>query len=239
MRSKVDDRIAAFEQAAADAVNPEIMASKISFKSDRKKYDFCSGLLRDLKATRAALRQCASGQDDGDNARRLRTTFRELYDFTGGQIANLNRVLQNLKKAKEISFGPECFFVGVNDEETIQLLDKFWEEEYTVDAENVFRPGRCGRSGTIAQNERKGRSYVEENRITVELRRCAVCNEAVDAKERMAVREQVYHLRCLTCVVCGSSPRRKMDYLTFDGQICCCSDCVRRYDGAHLQQKRT
>ena len=49
------------------------------------------------------------------------TTFYHLYTATEGRIANLNRVLQNLKRAGEVSFQPECFFMGYNVSEIIVI----------------------------------------------------------------------------------------------------------------------
>jgi hypothetical protein len=110
------------------------MASQISSKSsDRKKYDFRSGLQRDLLKTRAALRQCVRSKQFGFCS--SCTTFGQLFEHTEGQIANLNRVLQNLKRVEEIDFDPELFLVGVNDDQTIQLKQRFWKEEYIVDSE--------------------------------------------------------------------------------------------------------
>ena len=238
-------RIAAFEQAAADAVNPERMAAKISFRSDRKKYDFADGLRRDLLATRAALRHCcccsvAARSRTITSSRRSSSTscctFQHLFKYTDGHIANLNRVLQNLKNANEVTFSPECFFIGVNCHEKIRLLDKFWNEEYMVNAENVFRWTNTTTDARLLSH--KGRSYVEENRQTMRVHHCASCHQHVGAYDRLAIRDKVFHLKCLRCIVCGASPSQKMDYLTFDGEICCGSDCIRRYDGAHVHQQR-
>ena len=221
-------RIKAFEQAAAAATDAQVMASKVSEKSDRKKYDFCAGLRNDLANTRAALRACSD--DIGI------CTFGELFSYTGGRIANLNRVLQNLKRAREVHFEPECFFMGMHNEQEIELMEQFWKEEYIVDEASVFRQGWTAMD--VPEKDRRGRSYVKENLKTMHAFHCSACTKRVKAKDRITVRACVYHLKCISCVVCGSSPRRKADYITFDGQVCCSSDCVRQYDGAHVRQER-
>jgi len=220
-------RIAAFEKAAADANDPQTMAAKISEFSDRKKYNFADGLKRDLENTRAALR--ATEVD-------AVCTFGALFRFTEGQIANLNRILQNLKKANEIDFDVEVFFEGMHDAEPIRLLESFWEGDYTVDAENVFRPGRNMRD--VPEDERKGRSYVKDNLTTRNVKECATCGELVTDHDRVTVRANVYHLNCIKCVQCGASPRIKADFVTFDGQLACSSECIKNYDGAHQNQAR-
>ncbi|CAK9024599.1 Uracil phosphoribosyltransferase (UPRTase) (UMP pyrophosphorylase), partial [Durusdinium trenchii] len=118
-------RIAAFEESARKAADPKEMQAKISEFSDRKKYNFSSGLQNDLIATRAALRAVCK---DGKTAQ-----FDDLFQYTDGRIANLNRILQNLKRAKEITFDTEIFFEGQSDDIPIILLDAFWEGEYEVD----------------------------------------------------------------------------------------------------------
>lgn len=224
----LQDRIKAFERAAAAATDAQVMASKVSEKSDRKKYDFCTGLRNDLANTRSALRACS---DDSGIC-----TFGELFSYTGGRIANLNRILQNLKSAGEVRFDPECFFMGMHNEQEIELLEQFWKEDYIVDETSVFRQG-CN-ALDVPEKDRRGRSYVNENLKTIHVFHCSACSERVKAKDRITVRACVYHLKCITCVACGSNPRRKADYITFDGQVCCSSDCVRQYDGAHVRQER-
>lgn len=229
--SLLQARVEAFEQAAADATDARILASRISDKSDRKKYDFASGLQHDVRDTRTALRRlcCTNGNRS--------CTFGELFEHTEGRIANLNRVLQNLKTANEVDFEPECFFMGTNDESLIELLEQFWKEEYTVDGDNVFRLG--GESTVlIPEQDRRGRSYVGEDLQTRNVVECTVCSTRVKEKDRITIRASVYHLNCISCVVCGSSPRRKADYVTFNGEFCCSADCVRQYDGAHVRQER-
>jgi hypothetical protein len=224
----LQSRIEAFERAAAEATDTQVMASKISQKSDRKKYDFCRGLKNDLMNTRAALRACS---DDSGIC-----TFGELFSYTGGRIANLNRILQNLKSAREVRFDPECFFMGVHNDQVIELLDQFWNEGYAVDEVSVFRPGWTATD--VPENDRRGRSYVKENLTTMNVFHCFACAKRVKAKDRITIRACVYHIKCISCVVCGSNPRRKADYITFDGKICCSSDCVRQYDAAHVRQVR-
>lgn len=128
-------KIASFENAARAAVDPQVMAKKISAKSDRKKYRFAEGLSRDLKKTRSALRAVAAEDY---------CTFGALYTHTEGNIANLNRVLHNLKQSEEIYYSPavEMFLAGVHDDEVISLLPQFWTEDYQVDETNVFRSGQ-------------------------------------------------------------------------------------------------
>jgi hypothetical protein len=161
-------------------------------------------------------------------------TFGELFTYTEGRIANINRVLQNLKRAsKEIRFQPECFFMGMYDDETIEILDTFWSEEYKVDGINVFRSSVSifTNEATVPEKDRKGRttSYVEEQLETMHAFHCTSCTERAEERERITIRGRVYHdMNCLSCVVCHTSPRRKVDYLTFDGQICCSGTaCVR------------
>jgi hypothetical protein len=55
MLLSLQSRIAAFEQAAADAADMTLSAYKVSKKSDRKKYAFATGLSNDLRRTRNAL----------------------------------------------------------------------------------------------------------------------------------------------------------------------------------------
>lgn len=221
-------KIAAFEQAAADAVDPHFLSRKISDKSDKKKYQFAAGLDRDLQQTRAALREIATNNDC--------CTFGDLFRFTEGRIANLNRVLQNMKQANEIHFQPECFFHAVHDDEVIQLLEQFWVEAYNVNESNVFRTSVL--TMDVAEKDRKGRSYVAEDMKTRHVWECCACERRVKPEERITVRAHVFHLSCLSCVVCGTSPRQKKDYITFDGRICCSAECIQKYDGAHLRQER-
>jgi len=225
-------RIAAFEQAAVDSSDPRLLALKISEKSDRKKYNFADGLLRDLHSTRAALKSCCTSSPNG----KMTCTFGELYDCTEGKIANLNRVLQNLRKAREVRFEPECFFNGVHNDEVIELLDHFWSEQYVVNERNVFRT--VIPVETTPHDERRGRSYFEENERTRRVEHCSVCNERVRAEERITIRCSVLHLRCISCAVCGACPRQKADYVTFDGKMCCGAACIRWYDAAHRLQER-
>jgi hypothetical protein len=251
-------RIRALEEAASNAVDPEIMASKVSSRSkDRKKYDFSAGLQRDLLKTRAALYECALQNSQGkllvgdknkdhhcasSTSRILGNTttgctFGQLFALTAGEIANLNRVLENLKQAGEISFHPECFFLGRNDDDDIVLLGAFWKQAYMVDSINVFRCS--GATNSIADpKKRKGRSYVEENLATYQQQHCASCLQLVDRIDRLTIRSKVFHRQCLQCVVCGSNPRQKLYFLTFDANICCSHECVRTYDGAHILQER-
>ncbi|GBG30718.1 LIM/homeobox protein Lhx1 [Hondaea fermentalgiana] len=224
-------RIAAFEKAAREALDPAVMQAKISGQSDRKKYNFSAGLQNDVRATRAALRAvCEDG--DGDSC-----CFGDLFRHIDGQIANLNRVLQNLKREREIDFAPEIFLEGTHDAERITLLDKFWDQEYEVDHGNVFRAGDVNFKD-VAQDERLGRSYVRDNLATRDEHICTVCNEEVSALDRMTVRDKVFHLRCLHCAQCGSQPRDKSERVSFDGQFVCSAECMKNYDAAHLKQAR-
>lgn len=227
----LQQRIAAFEQAAAKANDPQIMASKISSKSDRKKYDFGRGLCHDLATTRVALCACANEHGGGV------CTFGSLFKESGGRIANLNRILQNLKEAREIAFQPECFFECVHDKERIYLNETFWAESYAVTDQNIYRNELS--SEAIPELQRKGRSYVAEDLLTRDEHDCVVCSKHVRDEDRITIRAHVFHLSCVECSVCGASPHRKKDYVTFDGNLCCSSECVGRYDGAHVHQKRT
>lgn len=222
-------KIAAFEQAAANTVDPRLSADKISEKSNGKRYAFADGLRRDLESTRSALKSCCAFNG-------TTCTFGELYEFTEGKIANLNRILQNLRKAKEIYFQPECFFDGVHNDEVIKLLDQFWNEEYVINEQNVFQPGRGAKD--TPSDKRRGRSYFEENEKTRHVRHCSVCRKRVTPEERITFRACVFHMKCISCVVCGTCPKQKADYVTYDGQICCGAACIRLYDAAHLLQER-
>jgi len=243
--SIIQKRIATLEKAAADAVDPEIMASKISSTSKRvhKQYNFCLGLQHDVERTRTALLACCregggGGKSSTDTSSYYSTTFGALFDYTGGEIANLNRVLQNLKHAQEISFRPECFFVGPHDHEIIVLQDAFfWKNNnYAVDDSNAFRRHD---DKVSPEQKRHGRSYVQENLATLHVTTCWTCQKSVlDEQDRWTIRGHVFHRACLSCVVCGSHPRSKSDFVTFDGHICCSTDCIRQYDGAHIQQER-
>lgn len=261
----LSSRIRAFEASASAANDPKVMASKISEFSDRKKYNFVTGMKNDLMNTRAALRKCAAehppgpiGSDKLNEASKSslsklvsfskrasnsvpresadRCTFGALYEYSAGQIANLNKILTNLKKAGEVSFQVEIFFQGQHDDEEIVLLAKFWDEAYTVDADNVFRPGRNERD--IPEEERKGRSYVTDNLATRDQTICTTCGDQVESVFRVTIRGKVYHSTCIKCSVCGASPRENADFVTFDGKICCSTSCVANYDAAHVNQRR-
>mmetsp|Transcript_8228 Transcript_8228/g.14909 ORF Transcript_8228/g.14909 Transcript_8228/m.14909 type:complete len:234 (+) Transcript_8228:39-740(+) len=229
--TSLQSRIESFEKAAAEAVDPQVMATKISNKSDRKKYRFAEGLSRDLQKTRAALRKITSEDY---------CTFGALYTHTEGNIANLNRVLHNLKQSEEIYYSPdiEMFLSGVHDDDVIILLPKFWTENYQVDETNVFKSKRSTLLVNVAKEDRKGRSYVAEDLQTMNVDECCVCSKRVKSEDRITLRGEVFHISCITCAVCGASLRCKRDYLTFDGSFCCSSDCVLRYDGAHVHQQR-
>mmetsp|Transcript_20114 Transcript_20114/g.58162 ORF Transcript_20114/g.58162 Transcript_20114/m.58162 type:complete len:245 (-) Transcript_20114:184-918(-) len=234
-------RVAAFERAAAAATDPKTMAAKISEKSDRKKYAFADGLARDLANTRAALRTCAQARMSErveDISGRMYCTFGELFEQTGGKIANLNRILQNLRSAGEIAYQPEVCFSSMHNKEEIDPLEIFWAQDsmYEVNSENVFRPGRP--TMDIPEAARRGRSYVKENLATINVKECALCGKEVAALDRMTIRNDVYHIRCIQCMVCGANPSKKADFLTFDGGVCCGTECVRMYDAAHLKQER-
>jgi hypothetical protein len=231
-------RIAAFELAASEALDPQVLASKISSKSDRKKYDFASGLKRDLRRTRAALRDCSGRHYSNEGSPVLACKFLALFEYTGGQIANLNRILQNLKEQNEASFEPECFFVGVNDDELIILLDKFWKEEYDVDCENVFRPANTNMTQNVERDQRRGRSYEEENLQSLEQDCCLICRQFVQSHQRLAIRACVYHIHCLQCAGCGAPLSKKMDFVSFDGNVLCSVTCIRLYDAQHIRQQR-
>lgn len=160
------------------------------------------------------------------------------FIFTEGRIANLNRILQNLKSQGEIHFEPECFFMGVHDQEAIELLDGFWKEEYKVDETSAFRPFLSYYLKHVAHEDRRGRSYVAENLKTLHESHCSSCSKRVESRDRITIRGRVFHMKCISCVVCGASLRQKADYLSFDGQVCCSSTCVRQYDASHVTQKR-
>jgi len=221
-------RIAAFEAAAAEAADPKHMAAKISEFSDRKKYNFASGLQHDVVATREAMKAVSK---DGKKC-----MFGQVYEFTDGQIANLNRVLQNLKKAGEISFENEVFYQGQDDLAEITFLQPFFDEMYKVDGDNCFRPGRNMRD--VPEDERLGRSYVQENLDTCGVTKCFECGEEVGDQERLTIRNHVFHFHCIKCRQCNSKPREKHDFVAFDGSIMCSAECIKLYDAAHVRQAR-
>mmetsp|Transcript_4162 Transcript_4162/g.4825 ORF Transcript_4162/g.4825 Transcript_4162/m.4825 type:complete len:230 (+) Transcript_4162:93-782(+) len=227
--SELKDRIAAFEESARKAQDPKEMALKISEFSDRKKYNFAEGMQRDLISTRAALRNAST---DGLSS----CTFGAIYEQTEGRIANLNKILLNLKKAGEIDFKPEIFFEGRDDDEVIEFFPSFLNAEYQVDQGNVFRPGRNIKD--VPEEERHGRSYVKENMESKGKTDCETCGKEVTELQRLVIRGNVFHLNCVHCIQCGGSPHEKADFVTFDGHICCSAKCVRLYDGSHQNQKR-
>ena len=188
-----------------------------------------------MENTRAALRACAALEAAG-SGRNKEVKFGDLFEYTDGQIANLNRVLQNLKKSKEIEFKVEIFFEGQHNDELITLKAAFWDQKYTINAENVFRPGRNMKD--VPQEQRKGRSYESENLASSQVEKCFLCGEFVPALARVTIRGNVYHLVCIQCSVCSAQLREKADYVTFDGSVCCSSECVRSYDASHTRQPR-
>ena len=109
---------------------------RISGRSCHKQYNFAAGLQHDVEATRKALRACCCYRNNeflsttkpscSMTTTATATTFRALFVASDGHIANLNRVLQNLKRAREIDFALECFFMGYNDEQENVLLDAFF-----------------------------------------------------------------------------------------------------------------
>mmetsp|Transcript_2904 Transcript_2904/g.3394 ORF Transcript_2904/g.3394 Transcript_2904/m.3394 type:complete len:231 (+) Transcript_2904:165-857(+) len=229
MMGELKDRISAFEESARKAQDPKEMALKISEFSDRKKYNFAEGMQRDLISTRAALRNAST---DGLKSCKFGTVYKQ----TEGKIANLNKILRNLKKAGEIGFTPEIFFEGMHDDEIIQFFPLFLHGEYEINHDNVFRPGRNTKD--VPEEERHGRSYVKENLQSKDKKECEICKLEVEERERLVIRGDVYHFFCVKCVQCNSTAREKSDYVTFDGKFCCSSNCVKLYDAGHLNQAR-
>jgi hypothetical protein len=233
--SSVESRVKELEEAVLVSNDPTRMAAAVSSRHQTKRfygYDFSGGLERDLEATRDALRVCCKTTE-------MVCTFGDLFEYTQGKIANLNRILQNLKETGEVHFDVECFFQGRHDSERIVLLEKFWERSgYRVSCETVYRPGRA--LVDVPLSDRCGRSYVAENIQTRAIHTCCACGQPIwnEDTERMTMRGRVYHLQCITCAVCGSSPKHKQDYVTYNGNFCCSADCVRRYDAAHVVQQR-
>lgn len=275
----VSKRVAFFEKTYNDnVVDLRTIVSKVSNKSDSKKYNFVEGLQRDLHHTRAALRACCScissrndscksgsntiqqEEDEEDvSTTTTMTTFRALFEYTDGTIANLNRVLQNLKSGNEICFEPECFLYGVNDNEPIVLLDLFWSQPYSVSRSNVFRKHRHQNrqqddddDDFLDWDRRRGRCLEKEVQALLRQRNhCARCNEYVHANDRVIIRANLYHASCLQfyrCACCGANLVKKSlrrggrkqspECIAFDGSVLCGTDCIRRYDAAHLRQER-
>ena len=226
----IQDRLRQFEKVEEDANNEEVQAKFISDNSDRKKYNFVSGLGNDVKATRDVLTEASNGTGTckyGD-------VF-ALADEQGG-IANLSRVLQNLKKAEEIHFKPEIMFQGEHKDEVIELLPAFQESSYEVTDKNCFQKPIA--DTVVPHEQRKGRSYIQENQATRGVTTCHKCGEEVAAEQRLAFRGQVYHTFCLSCAQCSQPIRDKIANVTFDGKIACSAACIKAYDGIHQQQTR-
>ena len=199
----------------------------VSERSDRKKYNFVAGLQRDVEATRTVLRRLGPV-----------STFGEVFQEADGLIANLTRALQNLRRAGEITFEGKMLLKGRDDDIKIALTDLFYREnKFRVTNENCFRA--LGVFREIPQDQRRGRSYDEENLIYKEF--CAVCGQRPEPGDRITIRDKAYHLHCLCCARCGANLRSKPspgDYLTFDAKACCSSACTKAYDAAHTQQDR-
>jgi hypothetical protein len=234
--SALSQRVKEFEAAAAAAADAKAQAAKISETSDRSKYKYAAGMAHDLALTRAALRDLVLAKGTAVGAPRAAVTFGELYTYQAGEIANLNKVLQNLKKAGELESKCEIFFAGKDDKQEIVLLAPFWAAEYAIDNDNVFR--NKVKLVDVPEQERRGRSYVSENLASRGVHDCLKCGEDVEEMQRVTVRGKVIHMRCIKCVQCGASPRVRADFVTFDGQLACSPECIQRYDGSHQTQRR-
>eukprot|EP00009_Paramoeba_aestuarina_P009157 CAMPEP_0201520860 /NCGR_PEP_ID=MMETSP0161_2-20130828/12955_1 /ASSEMBLY_ACC=CAM_ASM_000251 /TAXON_ID=180227 /ORGANISM="Neoparamoeba aestuarina, Strain SoJaBio B1-5/56/2" /LENGTH=240 /DNA_ID=CAMNT_0047919369 /DNA_START=25 /DNA_END=743 /DNA_ORIENTATION=+ len=239
MTQSVDHLVEKFKQKQEEAHDPAVLSKYISEKSDRKKYNFAGGLERDVIATRTALSILCLAREK--RAQSIHTqqpycTFGELFDKADedGGIANLIRVLQNLKRQKEIYFLPEMLYQHQHTHEPIYLLPAFDNGNYHVHCENVFR-------STIDQKDvplekRLGKSHIMENLETEGKKRCHKCGEEVlGGLERVVFRGEVYHGRCLKCAHCGSGMREGTGgegglHVTFDGGPCCSVHCLQMYD---------
>jgi hypothetical protein len=242
---KIASKISFWDQAVAEHTNPHVMANNISHgnRGCQTQHSFGTALQGDLVATRKALSECATGQEhDGKSAA---CTFQTLFEHTGGQIANLNRVLQRLKSAGEVAFAPECFLTRVNDQDIIYLLETFYTPAYTVNAQTMYREDHKYPNKHVPHEERKGRSHAQDaiclkDRPHDKLKwLCQTCGDLIlSQKDRVTIRSDVYHFKCVKCIVCGASLRVQKSYMTYDGNNCCGPACIRRYDGANVNQNR-
>ena len=220
---------------------------RVSGLSSSKRYNYGLGLRNDLQATRRVLQMCCQRHDPQSY---YYCTFARIFAESEGKIANLNRILQNLKRVGEVSFRPECFFVGHNDTEKIWLLEPFWQSLgerpsskskcYTVDASNIYR-ARCNHyiNNQTGTQPCRRRSYEAENRATMHQSACNVCGQLVPSHNcRLTIRGQLFHVRCVRCRQCQARLRQAVDYMTFDGEVCCSPRCLQSYNGAHIRQAR-
>ena len=217
--------------------------TRVSGISTTKRYNFGMGPQRDLLATRKALRVCCQRHASHKNC----CTFHELFVQSNGQIANLNRVLQNLRRTGEIDFEPECFFVGYNDTKVITLLESFRQSMATnsrsassvPDQTNLFRASHNQPFVRFTpHSKRHGQSFGLDNRLTQDQHTCQACLQWVDDPDRLTIRGRLFHYRCVQCRQCRAFLRRSVDFIAFDGGVCCSLACMQRYDGAHVHQRR-
>jgi hypothetical protein len=211
---KIASKISFWDQAVADHTNPHVMAHNISHgdRGCQTQHSFGTALQGDLVATRKALSECATvtvNEQEHDGKSTACCTFQTLFEHTGGQIANLNRVLQRLKSVGEVAFAPECFLTRVNDQDIIYLLETFYTPAYTVNAQTMYREHHQYPNKHVPHEERKGRSHAQDA-ICLKGRRqdklkwlCQTCGGLIlSQKDRMTIRSDVYHVKCVKCIVC-------------------------------------
>eukprot|EP00339_Tiarina_fusa_P019106 CAMPEP_0117061534 /NCGR_PEP_ID=MMETSP0472-20121206/42831_1 /TAXON_ID=693140 ORGANISM="Tiarina fusus, Strain LIS" /NCGR_SAMPLE_ID=MMETSP0472 /ASSEMBLY_ACC=CAM_ASM_000603 /LENGTH=197 /DNA_ID=CAMNT_0004780233 /DNA_START=32 /DNA_END=621 /DNA_ORIENTATION=- len=195
----IQKQVAKFTQNEIDAKREDVQSKFISENSDRKKYNFVSGLDHDVKSTRTTISQAS-----GNNSY---CTFGDVFSLADemGGIANLSRALQNLKKTGEIYFEPEIMYQGMHKNERIEILDGFKNEGYKVTEENCFQKELA--PDVVPQELRRGRSYIQENMATSNVNECCLCQAHVAPADRMTVRGKVFHVSCLSCAQCSAPIR--------------------------------
>jgi len=200
---------------------------KIGEKSDRKKYNFVEGLAKDVMTTREMI--------DKLSEERGYTTFKEIFEESEGMIANLNRVLQNLKKSGEIDYPDEVeiFLQGQND--LIKICPVFSSQHYIPSTENCYQKDL---GGEISIDTRRGRNYYDENLATSGVTDCSICKKHIDTVQRLVIRGKVYHRNCIKCTFCERHPSENVDFVSFDGNIFCGARCLFQYDSTHRIQER-
>lgn len=223
----VQDRISKFQGVKS---TEESQTHCISGVSDKKKYNFVSGLENDVKSTRKLLIEASEENNS--------CTFGQIFNLAdnSGGVANLTRALQNLKKAKEIHFEPEVMFQGENDDEIIHILPEFKEGKYQVTDDNCFRKPIA--DSAVPEELRHGRSYFQENKATENVKTCFTCNNQVNEQDRFVFRGHVYHVQCVTCSNCSAPIRDKIANVSFDGKVMCSAACIKSYDGQNQKQNR-
>eukprot|EP00808_Paulinella_micropora_P002513 g6808.t1 len=308
-RSSVSSIAAAFQAQLQEEWDPNKKAGE---KSDRKKYDYVGGLNRDLDTLRDVLAYLPTDQNGCVS---FGAIFKEA-DRRGG-IANLIKVLQNLRAAGEIDFKGQILFQGTDDNVPIRILtlptpsttlssstflpfstpvdaltpspsslpsssssslpppssslpppsakttttsttitatphsssssssspsssssfptinsqspNKAPSEAiYRVTNENAYRYQY--EETLVPLEERHGRSFALDNLAAAGKEHCVVCREFIPFESRLVVRDQVYHMRCVTCHSCSAHPQSNIAHVSFDGHVFCTDKCLVSYE---------